>query len=181
MSHLTKKHELLGVMYEDIPGEGGVKDNRMKPAEIATKMKISLLKALILIKFLKARGEIRPSFIGAENLDEVRHDTLYEITPGGMIAHQFGYYKNQWLNSLKDNAKDLIAIVTPLLSLIVALVAIIYSKNTDLENKIDNIDKKIHKIEVTISTSSKAKITDKSKLKKVEVEKAEVKKIEEKK
>jgi hypothetical protein len=165
MSHLTKKHELLGIMYGDLAGEGGVKHNRMKPTEIATKMKISLLKALILIKFLKARGEIQPSFIGAENLDEVRHNTLYEITPDGMIAHQFGYYKKQWLNSLKDNTKDLIAIVTPLLSLIVALVAIIYSKNTDLANK---IDKKNEKFEVKISTSNKAKITDESKLKKVE-------------
>lgn len=167
MSHLAKKHELLGIMYEDLPGEGGVKHNRMKPTEIATKMKISLLKTLILIKFLKVRGEILPSFIGVEKLDEVRHNTLYEITPDGMIAHQFGNYKKQWLNSLKDNAKDLIAIVTPLLSLIIALVAIIYSKNTDLVNNIDKIDKKIQKIEVIISNSNKAKITDESKLKKV--------------
>lgn len=176
MSHLTKKHELLGIMYEDLQGECGVKHNIMRPTEIAIKMKISLLKALILIKFLKARGEIRPSLIGAENLDEVRLNTLYEITPDGMIAHQFGYYKKQWLNSLKDNAKDLIAIVTPLLSLIVALVAIINSKNNDLENKIDNIDKKIQKLEVTISTGNKARITNKTKLKKVELEEIEEKK-----
>lgn len=171
MSHLSKKHELLGIMYEDVPGEGGLQHIRMRPEEIATKMKISLLKALILIRFLKARGEICTAFIFTENLDEVKQDSLYEITPDGMIAHQFGYYKKQWLNALKDNAKDLITIVTPLFSLILALVAIIYSKNTDLENKIDNIEKKIQKMVVTISISDKAKITDESKLKKIGSEK----------
>ena len=171
MSHLTKKHELLGIMYEDMPNEGGVKLNRMYLTEIAPKMKISVLKASILVKFLKARGEVRPSLIGAENIDEVRTNTLYEITPDGMVAHQFGNYKKEWLNSLKDNAKDLIAIITPLLSLIVALVAIVYSKNTDLENKIDKIDKKIQKIETAISSETKSKMTNKVKIKNEEVKK----------
>jgi len=164
MSHYTKKHELLGILYDDVPEEGGVKINRMTPIDIAQRMKITVLTASILVKFLKSRGEVRPVLLGVD-IDEVRANTHYQITPEGMVAHQFGNHRKEWLNLIKDNTKDLIAIVTPLLSLVVALVAIIYSKDKDLENKIDNIDKKIQKIETTISSSNKVKTIDQNNLK----------------
>ncbi|MEN2490232.1 hypothetical protein AAYQ05_20685 [Flavobacterium sp. B11] len=161
MSHYTKKHELLGILYDDVPEEGGVRINRMSPTEIAQKMKITVLTASVLIKFLKSKGEVRPAQLGIDIYD-VRANTPYEITPEGMVSHQFGNYRKEWLNLIKDNAKDLIAIVTPLLSLVVALVAIIYSKDKDLENKIDNIDKKIQKIEARITPLNQAKAPSKT-------------------
>jgi len=117
MSHYTKKHELLGILYDDAPEEGGLRINRMSPTEIAQKMKITVLKASILVKFLTSRSEVRPVILGVDT-NEVRANTLYQITPDGMVPHQFGNYQNERLNSIKDNAKDLIAIITPILSLV---------------------------------------------------------------
>ncbi|VXC00992.1 hypothetical protein FLAVO9R_50058 [Flavobacterium sp. 9R] len=145
MSHFTKKHELLGILYDDSMEEG-VRINRMRPTEIAQRMKITVLTASILIIFLKSRNHLRTSLIDVDN-NGIEYNTLYEITPDGMIAHSFGYYRSEWINYIKENIKDVFTVLTPILSLVVAIVAIVFSNNDELEKKVDTIYEKIQKIE----------------------------------
>jgi hypothetical protein len=142
MSHNTKKHQVLGVLFANTPE--GLATFRRSPIEIAEELNIPVLTIAVLIKFLKSKNEVRSLFVGWD--EGISYTSRYEITEEGMIAYTFGYYHKESLNSLKENIKDIFAILTPILSLVVAIVAILSSSNNNLEDKIEKIDRKIEDI-----------------------------------
>jgi len=142
MSHNTKKHQVLGVLFANTPE--GLQTYKRSPMDIAEELKIPVLTVAVLIKFLKSKDEVRSLFVGWD--EGISYTSHYEITEAGMIAHTFGYYHNESLTSLKENIKDLFAILTPILSLVVAIVAILSSSSNRLEEKIEKIDGKIENV-----------------------------------
>lgn len=139
MNYNKNLHKLLEILYlngnyPDFEDEATLASFNLE--ELKHKLKLSKNDTAILLRNLKDANEIT----------KPKEDT-FVITHLGMQAFNSSKYLKAYRKSIIDNTKDIASILIPILSLIVAILAISLKSNNPTKEDFQNLQKKIEKLE----------------------------------
>lgn len=142
MAYNKNLHKLLKIMYSygDYPDFGDHATlGSFSHDELKEKLKLSKVDVALLLRNLVDNNEIKKI-----------EEAIFIISPLGMKAYTTGKYIKAYRKSIVDNVKDIATIIVPVLSLIVAILAISLKFNGPTKEEFIVLQKKIEKIEKEI-------------------------------
>jgi len=139
MEYNKSLHKLLNVFYShgDYPDYGeNASLGCFSHDELRDHLKLSKIEAALLLRNLVDNKEVT----------KIKEDAFI-ISPLGMKAYATRKYIKLHRKSIIDNFKDIASIIVPVLSLIVAILAISIKSKSPTEKDFEILKKKVEKLE----------------------------------
>lgn len=139
MNYNKKRHQLLEIIYSK--GEyPDMEDNTRLASfnldELKDILQLSKIHTAILIRTLLDTKEI-----------EKYEENQFIISPLGMHAYNTNKYLKANRKAIIDNIKDIASIIIPILSLIVAIMAIALKSDSPTKKDFQNLQEKVEQLE----------------------------------